>query len=147
MRDKTDRPKGVKATVDCYFKFAMDFREDDSYVFLIYGIHLSKKGRTSEALEYFDKAKALGDDSANLHYNLGLAYFQAKRYSESLDAAHKAYAAGFPLQGLKNMLKRSGKWEDPKPPATIFKPDSRISEPPKAPDSAAEISQDQANTQ
>jgi tetratricopeptide (TPR) repeat protein len=112
IRDKTERPKGVKANVDCYFKAAMDFREDDSYVYLLYGIHLSKKGRISEALEYFDKAKSLGDDSANLHYNLGLAYFQAKRFEESLMAAHKAYKAGFPLDGLKRMLIRAGKWRD-----------------------------------
>lgn len=112
IRDKTERPKGVKANVDCYFKAAMDFREDDSYVYLLYGIHLSKKGRIAEALEYFDKAKSLGDDSANLHYNLGLAYFQVKRFDDALEAAHKAYAAGFPLMGLKNMLLQSGKWKD-----------------------------------
>lgn len=112
LRDKTDRPKGLKAPVDCYFESALKFRPDDSYVPMIYGIHLSKKGRTAEALEYFDKAKALGDDSANLHYNLGLAYFQAKRYDDALASAHKAYAAGFPLSGLKNMLQRAGKWQD-----------------------------------
>lgn len=112
LRDKKDRPKGAKASVDCYFQAAIKFREEDSYIYLIYGIHLSKKGRTQEALEQFDKAKALGDDSANLHYNLGLAYFQAKRFDNALEAAHKAYAAGFPLMGLKNMLVRSGKWKD-----------------------------------
>jgi tetratricopeptide (TPR) repeat protein len=114
IRDKTERPKGVRANVECYFKAAMDFREEDANVYLLYGIHLSKKGRISEALEYFDKAKALGDDSANLHYNLGLAYFQLKQFDESLVAAHKAYAAGFPLDGLKNMLKRASKWSEPK---------------------------------
>lgn len=114
IREKTNRPNGAAATVDCYFKIAMDFRPDDSYVFLTYGIHLLRKGTIKEAIEYFDKAKELGDDSAMLNYNLGLAYFQAKRFEESLDAAHKAYAAGFPLDGLKNMLKRAGKWSEPK---------------------------------
>lgn len=119
VRDNSDRPKGVKASVDCYFKIAMEFRPDDSYVPLIYGIHLSKKGKVAEALTYFDKAKALGDESASLHYNLGLAYFQIKRYDDALDAAHKAYAAGFPLDGLKNMLVRIGKWKDMQPVATV----------------------------
>lgn len=115
IRDKTNRPKGAGTTVDCYFKLAMDFRPDDSYVFLTYGIHLLRKGSTKEAIEYFAKAKELGDDSAMLNYNLGLAFLQAKRFDEALDAAHKAYAAGFPLDGLKNMLKRAGKWSEPKP--------------------------------
>lgn len=115
IRDKTERPKGFKTTIDCYFKLAMEFKADDSMVPLIYGIHLSKTGRMEQAIEYFDRAKALGDDSANLHYNLGLAYFQAKRYPEALESAHKAYAAGFPLAGLKNMLVLSGQWKDPVP--------------------------------
>lgn len=115
IRDKTERPKGFRTSIDCYFKLGMEFKSDDSFVPLIYGIHLSKTGRMSEAIQYFDKAKALGDDSASLHYNLGLAYFQAKRYPEALESAHKAYAAGFPLAGLKNMLVRSGHWKDPVP--------------------------------
>lgn len=113
LRQKSDRPNGLQASIDCYFKSALSFRPDDSYVPLIYGIHLAKNGRMPEAIEYFDRAKKLGDDSANLHYNLGLAYFQAKRYPEALEAAHKAYAAGFPLMGLKNMLKKAGKWSEP----------------------------------
>lgn len=113
LRDKSERPKGLKANVDCYFQSAINFRDDDSYVYLIYGIHLLKKEKVQEALEKFDKAKELGDDSANLHYNLGLAYFQAKRFDDSLSAARKAYDAGFPLQGLKNMLIHAGKWREP----------------------------------
>ena len=115
LREASDRPKGLKASVDRYFKSALAFRPDDSYVFMIYGIHLSRKGKTKEALEFFDKAKLMGDDSANLHYNLGLAYFQLKRYDDALESAHKAYAAGFPLPGLKNMLVRAGKWNDKSP--------------------------------
>ena len=122
IRDKTERPKGVKANVDCYFQSAMKFQEDDSYVYLVYGIHLAKKGRVEEALKQFDKAKALGDDSANLHYNLGLAFYQAKRFDDALESAHKAYAAGFPLMGLKNLLVRSGKWKDAPPKVTQPKP-------------------------
>lgn len=113
LRDKTDRPNGVKAPVECYFKAAINFRSDDSYAYMIYGIHLSRSGRMAEAIENFDKAKELGDDSANLHYNLGLAYYYAKRYPEALSEAHKAYAAGFPLDGLKNLLAKSGHWSEP----------------------------------
>ena len=115
LRDKNERPNGVKANVDCYLQAAIKFREDDSYVYMVYGIHLLRKGKGQEAMVQFDKSKELGDDSANLHYNLGLAYFQAKRFDDALVYAHKAYAAGFPLMGLKNMLLRSGKWKDMPP--------------------------------
>ncbi len=112
LREKSDRPKGLKTSIDCYFKSALEFRPDDSYIYVIYGIHLLNKGKNRESLEYLDKAKSMGDESASLHYNLGLAYFQLKRYDDSLESAHKAYAAGFPLPGLKNMLERTGKWKD-----------------------------------
>lgn len=142
IRDKTNRPNGSATTVDCYFKLAMDFRPDDSYVFLTYGIHLLRKANTKEAIEYFAKAKELGDDSAMINYNLGLAFFQAKRFDESLDAAHKAYAAGFPLDGLKNMLKRAGKWSEPKPQEQLeAKPlaESSSVEPLSEPSSSADM--------
>jgi hypothetical protein len=115
LREKSDRPQGLRASVDCYFNSALEFRPDDSYIFVIYGIHLLNKGKKKEALEYLDKAKSMGDESASLHYNLGLAYFQLKRYDDSLESAHKTYAAGFPLPGLKNMLVRAGKWKDETP--------------------------------
>lgn len=134
QRDKSERPKGVKAPVDCYFKAAMNFRDDDSYVYLIYGIHLSRSNRMAEAIEYFDKAKALGDDSANLHYNLGLAYYHAKRYPEALSEAHQAYAAGFPLDGLKNLLARSGHWKEAPRAAPVEAP---AAQPEAEPESAA----------
>lgn len=116
IRDKTDRPKGVKAPVPCYFKEAMRFRPNDSMVRIIFGIHLNKLGRTKEALDQFDKAKELGEESANLYYNLGLAYIDVKRYPEALEAAHKAYAMKFPLPGLKDKLVKAGVWKDPPPP-------------------------------
>ena len=71
IRDKSDRPKGAKASVDCYFKSAMDFRPDDSYVFLIYGIHLSKKGRTCGAHSNTStRPRLLVTIVPMLHYNL-----------------------------------------------------------------------------
>lgn len=115
LQYKSDRPKGLRVSIDCYFLEALEFRADDSYVPLIYGIYLAKLGKLTEAIVYFDRAKSLGDDSANLHFNLGLAYFEAERYNEALDEAHKAYAAGFPLMGLKNKLMSKGKWKDQEP--------------------------------
>jgi hypothetical protein len=46
-------------------------------------------------------------------YNLGLAYVEIKRYPEALEAAHKAYALGFPLPGLRDRLKSVNAWKEP----------------------------------
>ena len=35
------------------------------------------------------------------------------QYDKALASAHRAYGAGFPLPGLKNKLKRAGKWREP----------------------------------
>ena len=45
--------------------------------------------------------------------DLGLAYADLKQYDKALESAHRAYGAGFPLPGLKNKLKRAGKWREP----------------------------------
>lgn len=113
IRDSTDKPEGIKAPVDCYFQSAIKYRPTDSMVRVIYGVHLAKLGQTDKSLEHLQKAEELSGGGANLYYNLGLAYFQGKRYPEALEAAHKAYALGFPLPGLRDMLKRVGQWSEP----------------------------------
>jgi TPR repeat protein len=51
-------------------------------------------------------------DNATAHYNLGLLYFDKKNYSKAKVHAEKAYALNFPLPGLRNRLKKVGKWSD-----------------------------------
>ena len=111
--EKTDKPTGLGNSVMCYFQEAIKFKPDDPMVRVIYGIHLSKKGDVEQALKQFDKAKELGEESASLYYNLGLAYTDLKRYPDALQAAHKAYALGAQLPGLRNKLERAGAWQDP----------------------------------
>jgi tetratricopeptide (TPR) repeat protein len=118
LRDGTDKPEGVKAPVECYFQAALKFRPDDSMVRVIYGVHLAKLGHADRALEQLTVAEKISGGSTNLYYNLGLAYFQAERYQEALEAARKAYSLGFPLPGLRDKLKEVGEWSDP-PPAPV----------------------------
>ncbi len=80
---------------------------------VLYGNYLIGKGDTSAALEQLRVADGLSTDDANLQYNLGLAYFKLKKYDMALAHAQKAYAAGFPLPGLREMLMSVGKWQDP----------------------------------
>lgn len=115
LRDKTLQPPGAKYSVTCYFERAERFQPDDPVVKMLFGIYLSKTGHADEALKKFQEAERLGGDNANVLYNLGLEYFNLKRYDEALDFAHKAYARGFPLPGLRDMLKRAGRWKDAAP--------------------------------
>ena len=113
FRKKTDRPTGTKWPVWCYFERAIRFKPNDAQVRMVYAMYLQRKGKTKEALKQLQEAQALVEDSANIHYNLGLIYLDLGDYENSLAHAHKAYKLGFPLEGLRNRLKRANKWRDP----------------------------------
>lgn len=106
------KPPGLRWPVDCYFDRAFRFRPEDPMPIMLYGIHLVRTGRKSEAAEYLDKAASFQNDDANFHYNLGLGFLEIGRTSEALEHAKRAYASGFPLQGLRKRLTEAGVWKD-----------------------------------
>lgn len=112
LRDKTSRPRGTKWPVECYFDRAIRMRSDDGTVRMIYGGYLSKIEKPNQAIEQLEIAVKLMPDNATAHYNLGLLYFDKKNYSKAKVHAEKAYALNFPLPGLRNRLKKVGKWSD-----------------------------------
>lgn len=114
-REKTDRPQESTYTVHCWLERAERFRPEDQMVKALHGIYLASKGKKKEALEKLDAALALGVPSPNTDYNVGLAYFDLGEFDKALVSAHRAYGGGFPLPGLKNKMKRAGKWKDPVP--------------------------------
>ena len=111
-REKTNRPHGAKYTVECYFDRAIRFRPKDAMARMIFGMYLAKQGRHDEALQQLEVAKENGEGNANLYYNMGLVYFDLKRYDDSLHYAHEAYQRGFSLPGLKQKLQKAGRWRD-----------------------------------
>lgn len=113
FRKKADRPPGSRWPVWCYFDRAIRFTPEDPQVRMLYGLYLHKKGDVARAIAQLETARELAGDNANLHYNLGLAYFDLRDFDKSLAHAHRAYAMGFPLDGLRNKLKRAGKWAEP----------------------------------
>ena len=111
-KEKTEKPYQSAYTVACWLDRAERFKSDDASVKAVYGIYLSRKGKKQEALEKLNEAVALGTPSPNLDYNIGLIYFDLGDYEKSLQSAHRAYAGGFNLPGLKEKLKRAGKWTE-----------------------------------
>lgn len=111
-KQQQPRPSDANYTIECYFDRAIRFRPKDGMVRLIYAGYLSKHGQNAEGLKQLEIAAESGLDTGNFHYNLGLAYFEAKEYEKSLRAAHRAYALGFNLPGLKAKLQKAGKWQD-----------------------------------
>ncbi|BAP87966.1 TPR repeat protein [Burkholderiales bacterium GJ-E10] len=118
-RDHTEQPSGSRYSVQCWFDRAVQFAPDDPMVRMLYGNYLIEKGKPSAALEQLRVADKLATDDANLQYNLGLAYFKLKKYDLASGHARKAYAAGFPLPGLRDMLSSVGEWRDRAPNSRI----------------------------
>ncbi len=114
-KERTNKPSGARYTVECYLNRAIRFRNDDHMVKIIYASYLAKNGKGNDALKYLNDVADFGEESANLYYNIGLIYLDLKHYDKSLENAHRAYKMGFPLPGLRDRLKKAGKWSEQKP--------------------------------
>lgn len=112
IRDKTNKPAGSAYIVECWFERALRFRPNDAAARMTYGIYLSQVGKRKQAAEMLESAEKLGQSGGNFHYNMGLIYADLGRYDDALRHAHRAYAMGFNLPGLRNKLQRAGRWSD-----------------------------------
>lgn len=115
QRERTDKPRGSRYTIACWLDRAERFQPEDAMVKVIHGLYLVQTGKPAAAVPKFEQARDLDSKNANVHYNLGLAYFDLKKFDQALESAHVAYAQGFPLPGLRDKLRRAGKWRDPLP--------------------------------
>ena len=111
-RSKAEQPDGAGKTVTCYFEYAKAFAPDDQTVRILYGVYLLKNGGTQRGLTELEEAVRLRPEDMNAQYNLGLAYADMKEYDKAIEHAKAAYALGHPLPGLRDRLKRAGKWVD-----------------------------------
>ena len=112
VKEKTDKPRGSRYTVACFFDRAIRFRPNDGMVRMIHANYLSGQGRKQEAVKELEVAAESGVMTPNLQYNMGLAYFEVGNFEKSLEFAHQAYRNGFNLPGLKGKLVKAGKWRD-----------------------------------
>lgn len=114
-KEKTEKPRGSRYSIACWLDRAERFAPNDAMVKTLYGTYLLQKGKAKEGTKKLEQALELAGDNANIHYNLGLAYYELKDYDKALASAHKAYQLGFQLPGLRNKLEKVGKWRDPLP--------------------------------
>lgn len=113
MSDDPRHRRPLEITAECYFQRAMVFQPKDGKVRLLYGLYKSRKGKFDEAREHFAEAERLMPDSAEVQYNIGLVLAKNGEYDDAYGHAVKAYELGYPLPGLRNILRRAGKWKEP----------------------------------
>lgn len=113
LRDKRVQPVGARYTVSCYFERAIAYAPHDTTARMVFGNYLLATKQDAAALEQLQEAARREPEHATLQYNLGLLQVKRKDYAQAREHAAKAYALGFPLQGLKNQLKKAGQWQEP----------------------------------
>lgn len=112
VRDNIHKPKGAKYSALCYFDRAVRFKPDDPTVYTLFANHLLKINKTKLAQQKLEIAEKLDPKNANIKYNLGLLHFKKKNFDKAMAYAKEAYDLKFPLPGLRNKLKRVGKWRN-----------------------------------
>lgn len=112
IREKTTKPQGARYSLNCYFDRAKRINPNDGMVDLIHAIYESRLGNSQNALTYAKKAEELLPQSKDVHYNLGLIYFNLKDYANAREHAKRAYALGHELPGLKQKLQAARAWDE-----------------------------------
>lgn len=120
---KIPKIPGMRYPVECFFDRAIRFAPNDGMVRAAYGNYLYAQGATDRALPFLEQGARMSPDNPGVQYNLGVVYFRMKRYKEANQAAQNAYAAAFPLPGLRRMLTEAGAWDESVRPVIAAKTD------------------------
>ena len=107
VRERTPTPNGAVA-IDCRFEYARRINPRDGMVDVIHAQYRQQIGDARKAKELLERAVSVEPNNANLRYNAGLTYYRLRDFENARENAKIAYALGFPLPGLRNMLSRSG---------------------------------------
>jgi len=89
---------------ECYLERARIFRPQQAHIPYLRALYLHQLGKLNDALTWYTEALRMNGQSAEVHYNAGLAYLDSGNYEKALEHANKAYELGFPLPGLRNRL-------------------------------------------
>jgi len=107
---KTDKPPEARYSAKCYFLRAIKFMPDDVNARVLYVFYLIRRNKMPDAAAQLVEVEKLAPEDRNTLYNMGLAYFKVKDYAKSKEYAERAYALGYQLPGLRNLLQGAGKW-------------------------------------
>ena len=110
----TELEKGAwqEKTADYYFTTAIEFRPQYAATRVLYGRYLHKENRLNEALKTYTEAEKLDPKSADVHYYLGLLYFDMKNNEKAMRHAEMAYKLGQELPELRDKLTKAGAWKN-----------------------------------
>lgn len=93
-----------------WFERAIARNPNVGQTFVIEGVHLQRLNRVADAIASYKRALALDPTSRNAHYDIGLAYFDQKKFDLANRHAQIAYMLGMPFPGLRDKLTKAGKW-------------------------------------
>jgi len=113
LRTKTGQVPGAQFSVECYFQRALEYRPSDGAARALYGAYLMALKRDADAARELQAAVDSDPANAAAWYNLGLVQVRRKDLASALAAAHKAYALGFALPGLRRQLEAANAWQEP----------------------------------
>jgi hypothetical protein len=127
-RLKSERPQNLEWPLECIYVRAFTLVPDDPVVWAMYGIYLAHRGRAEEAASNLDRASAMLQNNGALQYQMGLANFAIRRWTEAQLNAMLAERSGFSPPGLRAQLRELGKWQ-----ASLLPPSASASGDPASP--------------
>jgi tetratricopeptide (TPR) repeat protein len=107
--------KGLSATeegrefysMECLFRRAYFLNPNDATVYMLNGMYYHWDSDWANAEEKYLQAHKLQPGNPQINYNLGLMYFDKGDHESAAKHARLAYNGGYPLEGLRNKLKKA----------------------------------------
>ena len=91
-------------SVDCYFKRALYMQPNDAIAHMLYAMHMHLENRLELARKEYQIAVKLAPGNPEIRYNAGLLEVKLGNLKEAQKHAEIAYAANYPLPGLRQQI-------------------------------------------
>jgi Flp pilus assembly protein TadD len=92
--------------MECYFRRANFHSPKDATVYMLHGMYYHWKSDWINSEEQYLHALKLQPNNPQINYNQGLMYFEKGDHENAAKYARIAYDRGFPMEGLRNKLKK-----------------------------------------